>query len=103
MAAGTVIFIVDCPAPVIVVPLKDTVTVAGWPLALKVTVLLNPPLTALVMVELPEPPWATESEAGFADRLKPEDDELPPASAAIRADPFGLPQPLPKSYPVVAE
>ena len=57
---------------------------------------LNPPVTVLVMVELPEWPCATETDAGEADRLKPGDDELP-AKAAIRPAPFGLPQPVAKS------
>jgi hypothetical protein len=63
---------------------------------------LNPPVTVLVMVELPEPPRATVAEEGDAEMLKPGLDELP-ASALISPAPFGLPQPVAKSYPVVAE
>lgn len=99
---ATVIVRVEVPAPVINVGLKPTVTPDGWPVADKLMAELNPPVTVLVMVEWPELPCATETDAGDADRAKPGDDELP-ASALIRPAPFGLPQPVAKSYPVVAE
>lgn len=99
---ATVSVMVEVPAPVIEVGVKPTVTPAGWPDADKPMAELNPPVTVLVMVEFPELPCATETEAGEADRLKPGVDELP-ASAVIRAAPFGLPQPVAKSYPLVAE
>lgn len=92
----------ELPAPLIVAGLKPTVTPLGCPLADSVIVELNPPVTVLVIVELPALPGATETDAGEADKLNPGLDELP-ASAAIRPDPFGLPQPVAKSYPVVAE
>ena len=82
---------------------KPTVTPVGLPLADKVMEELNPPLGVLVMVDCPELLCATVSEAALADRLKPGDDELPPARAVIRLVPFGLPQPVARSYPVVAE
>lgn len=100
--APTVNVIVELPAPVMVAGLKPTVTPLGCPLADSVIVALNPPVTVLVIVELPAFPGATETDAGDADRLKPGEDPLP-ASAAIRAPPFGLPHPVAKSYPVAAE
>lgn len=93
---ATVSFMAEVPAPVIEVGLKPTVTPVGWPVADKEMAESNPPVTVLVMVEVPELPCATETEAGEAERLKPVVDELP-ASAVIRPDPFGLPQPVAKS------
>jgi hypothetical protein len=93
---ATVSFMAEVPAPVIEVGLKPTVTPVGWPVADKEMAESNPPFTVLVMVEVPELPCATETEAGEAERLKPVVDELP-ASAVIRPDPFGLPQPVAKS------
>lgn len=102
MVEATVMVMVEVPAPVIEVGLKPTVTPVGWPVADNVMAELKPSVTVLVMVEVPELPCATETEAGEADRVKPGVDELP-ASAVIRPDPFGLPQPVAKSYPTVAE
>jgi len=93
---ATAIVMVEVPAPVIEVGLKLTVTPVGWPVADKVTAESKPPVTTLLMVELPELPCATETEAGEPERLKPGLDGLP-ASALIRPDPFGLPQPVAKS------
>lgn len=98
---ATVIVMVEVPAPVIEPGLKPTVTPVGWPLADKKMAESNPPVTVLVIVECPELPCATETEAGEAERLKPGVE--PPASALIRPLPFGLPQPVAKSYPMVAE
>ena len=67
----TDIVMVELPAPVIEVGLKVTVTPEGWPLALKAMVPLNPPVTVLVMVELPELPCTTETDDGEAERLNP--------------------------------
>ena len=78
------------------VGLKPTMTPVGWPVADKEMAESKPPVTALVMVEVPALPWVTETEMGDAERLKPGAGE-PPASAAIRAAPFGLPQPVAKS------
>lgn len=99
---ATSMVIVEVPAPVIEVGLKLTVTPVGWPLADNVIAESNPPVTVLVMVEVPELPCATVTEVGEAERLKPGPDELP-ASALISPLPFGLPQPVAKSYPTVAE
>jgi hypothetical protein len=63
---------------------------------------LNPPVTVLLIWEVPEPPCATMAEEGDAERLKLGLVELP-ASALMSPAPFGLPQPVAKSYPVVAE
>src|SRR6202021_1013109 len=98
---ATVIVMVEVPAPVIEVGLKPTVTPAGWPVADKAMAALNPPVTELVIVEVPALPCATETEAGEAERRKP--GVLgSPASALIRAAPFGLPKPVARSEPVVA-
>jgi len=64
---------VEVPAPVIEVGLKLTVTPVGWPLALKEITPLNPPVTMLVMVDVPWLPCPTETEFGDADKLKSED------------------------------
>jgi len=93
---ATVSVMLEVPAPVIEVGLKPTVTPVGWPVADKEIAELNPPVTVLVMVELPLPPCATVTEAGEADRLKPGPVELP-ASALIKPLPLGLPQPVAKS------
>jgi hypothetical protein len=91
----------EVPAPVIEVGLKPTVTPVGWPVAVRITAESKPPVTALVMVVVPELPCVTETELGEEERLKPGVDA--PASALIRPLPFGLPQPVAKSKPVVAE
>ena len=92
----TAIVIVEVPAPVIEVGLKVTVTPEGWPLALKAMVPLNPPVTVLVMVEFPELPCTTVTDAGEAERLNPGEVPLP-ASALSNPEPFGLPQPVARS------
>ena len=92
----TVIVIVEVPAPVIEVGLKVTVTPLGCPLADKEMVPLKPPVTELVMVEVPALPCATVTELGEAERLKLGPDEVP-ASALMSPLPFGLPQPVAKS------
>jgi len=63
---ATAIVMVEVPAPVIEVGLKVTVTPVGWPVADKAMAELKPPATALLMVEFPELPCATETEAGAA-------------------------------------
>lgn len=54
------------PAPEIDPGLKPTVMPEGCPDAVRLMVELNPPLTELVMMELPEAPGASESDAGDA-------------------------------------
>lgn len=86
---------VEVPAPVIEVGLKPTVTSAGWPVADKAMTPLKPPVTVLVIVEVPKWPCATVTEEGEADRLKL-GEELP-TRVLSRPDPFGLPHPVAKS------
>ena len=100
--AATISVIVEVPAPAIELGLKLMVTPEGWPVADREMVELNAPVTVLVIVAVPELPCATVAEAGDAERLKSEADE-PPARALIKPLLFGLPQPVAKSYPLVAE
>jgi hypothetical protein len=62
--------IVELPAPVIVVGLKLTVVPLGAPAADRLIALLKPPLTVVVIVEVPELPCTTLTEAGAAERVK---------------------------------
>ena len=50
----------------------NAVTPVGWPEAVKAIAALNPPVTVVVIVEVPEQPCATETEVGEAEMLKPE-------------------------------
>jgi len=92
---ATVIVMVEVPVPVIEVGMNPMVTPVGWPLAVKVTGESKPPVTVLVMVEVPELPCTTETEVGEAERLKP--GATDPASALISPVPLGLPQPVTRS------
>ena len=96
MEAATVIVIFEVPAPVIEPGLKPTVTPVGWPVADNEMAESKPPVTVLVIVEVPELPCATETDEGDAERLNPGPDELP-ARAVMRPEPFGLPQPVARS------
>jgi len=64
----TVTLMVDVPEPGAGIDdgVKLTVTRDGWPLALRLIAELKPPETAVVIVELPELPLATEIDAGEA-------------------------------------
>lgn len=91
---ATVNVAVEVPAPVIEVGLKPTVTPVGWPLAVNATAESKPPVTELVMVDVPELPWTTETEVGEAERVKlgvavPESAVISPA--------VGLPHPVTRS------
>ena len=97
---ATVMLIVEFPVPVIEVGLKPTVTPVGTPEAVSATAELNPPVTVLVIVELPEFPCKIVTDDGDAESEKPATGG--PDSAVIRAG-FGLPQPVTRSYPVVVE
>ena len=68
----TVIVIVELPPPgaAIVLGLKLTVVPLGAPVADRLMALLNPPLTAVVMVEVPELPAATLTEVGELASVK---------------------------------
>lgn len=92
--------IVEVPEPDTEAGTKLAVAPAGSPLALKVTVPVNPFTAPTVTVYVALLPCTTVWEDGEAERLKP--DEFP-ASALISPAPLGLPQPVAKSYPPVAE
>ena len=94
---ATVSVIAEVPAPVMEVGLKLTVTPVGWPVADREMAESKPPVTVLVIVELPLLPCATVTEAGEAERLNPGPEDEPPASAVINPLPFGLPQPVARS------
>src|SRR5580658_9163006 len=94
---------VELPAPVIEVGLKVTVTPVGAPEAVNEIAESNPPVTVLVMVDDPELPCTTDTAPGEAVRLYPGVVEAEPASAFSNPEPLGLPQPVARSYPVVAE
>jgi hypothetical protein len=68
---ATVIVMVEVAAPVIEVGLKPIVTPVGWPVADNEIAELKPPVTVLVIFDVPVLPCATETEAGEAERLKP--------------------------------
>jgi len=91
---ATVSVRVEVPAPVIEVGLNAAVTPVGSPLAVKVTAESKPPVTALVMVDVPELPCTTETEVGEAEMLKP--GVAVPVSAAI-SPLLGLPHPVTRS------
>jgi len=101
---ATVMVIVEVPEPGAAVDegLKLTVTPVGWPVADKAIDESNPPETALVIVDVPLLPCTTETEAGEAETVKLGADGVP-ARVLIRPAPFGLPQPVAKSYPATAE
>jgi hypothetical protein len=73
----TVNVIVELPEPGagIVLGLKLVVAPVGTPEAVKLIELLKPPLTDVVMVEVPCDPCATLNEAGDADKVKLEPPE----------------------------
>ena len=95
---ATVKVTVELPEPgaAMDVGLKPTVTPVGWPVAVKATAELKPPEMAVVMVEVPLLPCATETEVGEAEIVKFGVVDVR-ARALIRLVPFGLPQPLSKS------
>lgn len=81
---------------------KATVTPVGAPEAVNVMVLLNPPETDVVMVEVPLLPCVTESEEGEAETVNEGVCVDEPVRAAM-SPALGLPQPVTRSYPVTAE
>lgn len=57
--------------PVVEAGLKEAVTPAGSPLALKATLLLNPPVGSTVIMLLAVAPCVTDTLAGLAERVNP--------------------------------
>lgn len=86
----------DVPAPVIDVGLKETLTPEGSPLAVRAMAELKPPVTVLVMVVDPALPGAIDTEPGEAERLKPGFWVVDPARALTRLA-VGLPHPVLRS------
>jgi hypothetical protein len=58
------------PGEAIAAGLKEAVTPVGSPVALRETVLLNPPDTVVVMVVLPMPPWGIDTDVIAAAIVK---------------------------------
>jgi hypothetical protein len=82
--------------------LNAAVTPLGRPDAARVTLPENPPRSVTVIVLVaPLPPWAMVTLLGDEERAKLGVED--PASALSRPLPLGLPQPVARSYPVVAE
>ena len=81
MLAPTVMVMVELPEPgaAIEAGLKLTVVPVGAPDADRLIALLNPPLTAVVMVDVPWFPCTTLREAGEAETVK-----LPPDVIGVR-------------------
>ena len=102
MVEATANVTVDVPEPGtgIDAGLKLTVTPVGAPDAVRATAELNPPVTAVVTVAVPLLPTTTLTAVGEAASVKA---GLVGANALIRADPCVLPQPVTRSYPVLAE
>jgi hypothetical protein len=69
---ATVMVMVEVPEPgdAIDAGTKPTVTPVGWPVADNATAELKPPEMATVIVDVPLPPRATDSEAGDAETVK---------------------------------
>ena len=84
------------PGAAIGVGLNPTVTPVGAPDAVRTMVELNPPETAVVMVEVPLLPAATETAVGEAEIVKDGVCVEVPVSAVIRPA-FGLPHPVTRS------
>ena len=91
---------VEVPAPLMEGGPKDTVTPLGSPEAERAIDELNPPETAVVIVEVPLLPCDTETVVGEAETAKPVAGA--PVRALIRLAPLGLPHPVTRSYPVTA-
>jgi hypothetical protein len=108
----TVTVTVPVGVALLVVNVSVLVPVAGFglnaavaplnPVADRLTLPVNPFDGVMVIVLDPWLPCVTLTLLGDADRLKSGLGE-PPASALISPAPCGLPQPVAKSYPLVAE
>lgn len=86
----------EVPAPVMEVGLNAAVTLDGRLDADSPIDASKPPETVVVMVEVPELPWTTETDAGNAEMAKLGAETMP-ARVFSRPLPFGLPQPVAKS------
>jgi hypothetical protein len=71
--------------------LKLTVTPLGWPEADKAIAESNPPVTAVVIVDVPLEPGATETEVGEAEMLK----LAPDVTVKVTVAWFEMPPPVP--------
>jgi hypothetical protein len=91
---------VNVLVPVVLVGLNDAVTPLGNPDADRLTLPLNPFCGDTVIVLVPFPPGATVKLLGDAESAKFA--VTVPERALIRFTPFGLPQPVTRSYPVTA-
>lgn len=98
----TVMVMLVLPEPVIEFEPKVTVTPVGCPEADKVIAESKPLRAVVVMLEEPLLPCTTETEVGDAEMVNVGELEAG-ARALIRFTPFGLPQPVTRSKPVVAE
>lgn len=80
------------PGAAMEVGLNETVTPVGSPLAVNATALSKPPLTALVMVEVPLLPAATVTVAGFAasEKLEKLKQSKRSSSAGLLVGMYGL-------------
>jgi hypothetical protein len=101
---GVALLVVNVSAlvPVAGFGLNAAVAPLGNPVADRLTLPVNPFDRVMVIVLDPLLPCVTLTLLGDADRLKSGLGE-PPASALISPAPCGLPQPVAKSYPLVAE
>ena len=93
MLDPTVIVIVELPPPgaAIELGLKLTVVPLGAPLAVRLIALLKPPLTVVLIVEVPELPCATLTDVG-----KPVSVKLAAAvTVRVTVALCGIPPPLP--------
>jgi hypothetical protein len=68
--ADVVTVIVELPAPATEVGTKPTVAPVGRPLAVKLTLALNPPRAPSVTVYETLPPWTTDAELGETEIVK---------------------------------
>ena len=102
MVEATVKLALELPEPVMEVGLKETVTPVGWPEALRAIDELKPPVATVVTVDEPTAPCTTETEEGEAEMVNVGEVEVG-ARALIKPVPFGLPHPVTRSKPVVAE
>jgi hypothetical protein len=105
----TVIFMVEEPDVVNDDGVKLTVTPLGTPLAVRLAAVVSVPVIETEMLTDPELLLATLVEVGFAlmelnvALPPPPPPPVPAATSAETRLAVGLPQPVTRSYPVVAE